>query len=289
MSGKVLNWAARAPVGDVTAKCVLLVLAEASDENGETWIGQETIAERCNVRRETVCGALKRLADRGLISRSKRRRADGYRSSDLIRLTLCEVNSREDNAHEKGSYVRLTGNLMCAKPDSRTLSKNPQIYMSSDLPEGEQTRKAKRTYTEEFSKLWKAYPHFPGRSDKGASQRAWEGLSVEDRAALADAIALFSQTPQAAKNDRQFVKGFHLWIKNDLWRDFVPSVPRADQSEAIDWDRRLTSFKNTSAWPSTWGEKPGRDGCVVPADALARHGLGKTSAPALKVISGGAA
>ena len=87
MSGRVLNWAARVSAGDLTANAVLMVLAEAADDGGKTFVGQETVAARLDTTRLTVNRALKRLEVRGLIVRSRRRREDGYRSSDLIRLT----------------------------------------------------------------------------------------------------------------------------------------------------------------------------------------------------------
>lgn len=273
MSGKILNWAARAPCGDVTAKAVLLILAEACDDNGETYISQDAVAERCCTRRETVNRAMKRLQSVGFITRSQRRRDDGYRSSDLIKLTLCdfgsrEPNARDDNAHENGSHVTLTS-ISCAPNRTAEPPVNPQIeeYMSE--------KPSKRIrYPDDFEAIWLAYPNFPGRSIKAKALAEWQKLDPGQRSDLVKAVIAFAETPQARKDGGQWVKGFHLWLRDGLWRDFVPSASSpATTAPSIDWDTRLTAFTASGAWSGTWGEAPGRDGCVVPPEALVRHGL----------------
>ncbi len=254
MSGRVLNWATRVSGGDLAANAVLMVLAEAADDDGKTFVGQETIAERLDTARLTVNRAMKRLEARGLIVRSRRRREDGYRSSDLIRLTLCDGSLRNADLRNNKSESH------ASQSDTITPSLNPQIIPSP---------KAKK-YPEAFEALWKAYPHFRGRSDKAKSCAAYARLGGEDQALLSRAIDAFRATPAATKDGGQFVKAFERWLTSDQWRDFIaPETPSPGKpDDSIDWGLRLSLWREHGSWPASWGEKPGRDGCQVPREML---------------------
>lgn len=286
MSGQVLNWAARVSAGDPIAKAVLLVLAESADQNGTVYLGQETIAQRCDTRRETINRAMKRLKDRGLIVRSYRRRDDGYRTSDLIRLTLCDLNTRDENTLENDSHVTLS-TISCAPNRTAEPPVNPQIRDISsegpktDQPDSKKSSSKKESFSEDFEQAWKSYPHVKGRSSKPQALTEWNKLSSEDRQALQRAIQVFTVSDQATREDGKWVKGFHGWLKTELWRGFVPTEPEAVAPNLIDWDARLVAFKRDGTWLTSWGEKPGREGCIVPASILAQHKI----TPQLRVVT----
>ena len=248
MSGAILNWAARAETPDVTAKCVLMVLAEAADAEGETWISQGTLAIRCGVRRETVCKAMGRLEDAGLISRQRRSRDDGSRSSDCIRLNAqtCDANAQAN--------VRETSR-QCAPDRTAEPPPNPQIKtsMSSD---GE----ARSVCAEAFDAAWQTYPHFRGRSDKKRALAAWSRLGGVEQADLRRAIDAFRAAPEAQKDNGQYVKAFDRWIAGGQWRDFVPA---ADSGSDADWDFRMKAWRERGRWRESWGPKPGEAGCLA--------------------------
>ncbi len=288
MSGKILNWAARISTGDPTSKAVLLVLAEACSDNGETHLGQATIAERCDARRETVNRAMKRLEERGLIVRVARRRGDGYRSSDAIRLTLCDVNTRDVNAHEMDSHVTLS-TISCDANRTAEPLVNPQIKDISSLakPESKPRTRIKTPNDPEFESAYRAYPHFRGRSDKAASYREWQKLTPGDHVSLAGAIQAFADTAAGQDQTRQYVKAFERWISKGLWRDFVGAVDEEKPApHAIDWSARVAKFKQSGAWVSSWGEKPSREGCQAPLALLQQYGYRTNK---LRLIGGGAA
>lgn len=70
-----------------SAKCVLMILAEAADESGFTFISVATIARRAEMSRRAAQGAMARLEAQGLIAREMRHRpGDGGRTSDGIQL-----------------------------------------------------------------------------------------------------------------------------------------------------------------------------------------------------------
>lgn len=282
MSGRILNWAARISAGDLTAKAVLLVLAEAANEQAETIVSQDTIAERLETSRETVTRAMKRLELRGLITRLRRRREGGYRTSDLVKLTLCDLASRDFTSREKSSRDVNTDSYV-TQDHSLTPSINPQIKDTSESPSESKIRTKKQTPTDpKFEALWLAYPHCKGRSSKADAFRAWSKLNPDDKAAIVGAVCEFANTDQAKKDGHQWVKGFHLWIGKGLWRDFAMPAEAAQQSVQPDWAARMARYAKDGTWPSTWGEKPGKPGCQVPG-----HLISGTFAPTvnLRIVS----
>ena len=69
-------------------KLVLLALANYADERFQCWPSQERLAEDTELSARTVWGALKRLAEAGILSREQRKRQDGTRTTDVVTLHL---------------------------------------------------------------------------------------------------------------------------------------------------------------------------------------------------------
>lgn len=69
-------------------KLVLILLASHADEHGACFPSQAHLAHRSGHSKRTILRALADLEEQGIITRQERRRADGSRSSDLIRLNL---------------------------------------------------------------------------------------------------------------------------------------------------------------------------------------------------------
>jgi biotin operon repressor len=285
MSGRILNWAARISAGDLTAKAVLLVLAEAANEQAETIIGQDTIAERLETSRETVTRAMKRLEQRGLITRLRRRREGGYRTSDLVKLTLCDLASRDFPSRDDFSRDANADSYV-TQDHSLTPSINPQIKDTSEGPSESKTRTKKQTPNDPaFESLWLAYPHFKGRSKKPKAYKEWSKLGPDDKSAIVGAVCEYASTPNAIKENHLYVPQMHLWIRDEQWRDFVMPVEPPQESVQPDWAARMTRYTKDGTWLPSWGEKPGKSGCQVPAQFLAEH---PPPSPPLRVIDGGA-
>lgn len=66
-------------------KVVLVALCHRTDDRShETFVSQPTVAEMIGAADSTVMRAMKQLAARGIIHRTRRHRKDGSRSSDLV-------------------------------------------------------------------------------------------------------------------------------------------------------------------------------------------------------------
>jgi DNA-binding transcriptional ArsR family regulator len=108
MSFQALAWAVKVKTGAMACKCVLLAISNYADENGKCWPSQARLAEDIEASEDTVRRALEKLESLGLITRERRSRKDGSRTSDYITLNL-------------------TSNLQDRNLTSNLLPPNPQI------------------------------------------------------------------------------------------------------------------------------------------------------------------
>ena len=69
-------------------KLMLILIASHANDEGECFPSQTTLAYRSGLSRRTVLRSLAELEERGVITRRQRRRPDGSRSSDTIRLNV---------------------------------------------------------------------------------------------------------------------------------------------------------------------------------------------------------
>lgn len=84
MSVQAITWALEQSCSTATEKAVLLVVANYVGPDGTTWVGQETIATQACCSIKTVERALSAFEKAKWITRERRHRKDGSRTSDLI-------------------------------------------------------------------------------------------------------------------------------------------------------------------------------------------------------------
>jgi DNA-binding transcriptional regulator YhcF (GntR family) len=94
MSYSAMAWARAIKTGSATVKSVLLAVANYADEEGICWPSQDQLAEDTELSRHSIMRALDQLEDMGLMSRERRHRKDGSRTSDLIMLDLSSTQLR---------------------------------------------------------------------------------------------------------------------------------------------------------------------------------------------------
>ena len=88
MSFQVMAWARSIKTGSATTKAVLMAVANYADEAGLCWPSQDQIADDTELSRHSVMRALDVLQELGLLTRERRHRKDGSRTSDMITLDL---------------------------------------------------------------------------------------------------------------------------------------------------------------------------------------------------------
>ena len=145
MSWAASAWAKQVRTGNVTAKAVLMALADYADENHQCFPGQVRLAWEVEVSERTVRDTLKYLEAQGLIKRD-RRYVGGTRTSDLYTLAvgsepLSEVPAdsagKADLTGKSGGGLPATGCRVT--PSSRTTS-------SQEVPTQEKAVAEEPTY-----------------------------------------------------------------------------------------------------------------------------------------------
>lgn len=83
-----MTWALDQNVGNPVGKLLLVMIANYADQDATCFPSQKTLAEECEVTDRTVRDWLAKFEETGLIQRTERRRKDGYRTSDMIKLLM---------------------------------------------------------------------------------------------------------------------------------------------------------------------------------------------------------
>jgi DNA-binding MarR family transcriptional regulator len=113
-------------------KLLLLALANYADADGECWPSQTTLTFDTGLSERTIRTALASLESAGLLSRERRSRPNGSRTSDLITLTLPEnIAARSDKPTGKlrQAYRQSSPNLpaTAAPPTTFEPSEEPSV------------------------------------------------------------------------------------------------------------------------------------------------------------------
>lgn len=117
MSIAARDWALRQDLKPVP-KFVLVVLADAANDQGVCWPSVATIARKVGVSSRTVQRAIQLLIYRELITAEQRYRSDGSCSSNLYRLSL-EGGDKLSPAPDRGDTT--PGHVRQGPPDTRVI------------------------------------------------------------------------------------------------------------------------------------------------------------------------
>lgn len=262
MSIQAVAWAIDQKTGSAAGKVVLLCLANYADEEGKCWPKQETIAAETELSERSVREWLQKLEDAGLISREKRRRDDGYRASDLIRLAF--KNQPAKSAGNNQSHRQLAPTLPepVAAPTSFEPSKEPSAAAArgkSDL----------ESLTDRLIEAAgeKIQPHGAlvlapvlGLLDAGCDLETDILPTIRARTAKmarpAGSWAYFVDAIRDAHAQR--VAAGRGVVK--------PASPEATDKR---WQTRLNMARERHQWSTTeWGPAPGQPGSIVPKHLL---------------------
>lgn len=265
MSSQAVAWAIVHQAGGMSAKAVLLSLANYANEYGECWASQSTIADgaECSVRQ--VRRILLDLAERGLIERERRGGAGKGRDTDMIRLRMRELPAiltskrREETQPDKMAASQATGQddrgakghpVRGATGQMRggnrtTVSDNPKIPTLSNERESP-SRRLLASMRKQMSATGNQRSK-PIPCDKALTPLIKRyGFDAVLRAAQA-----FYATPQARKDGGEFQPGLQV-IANDGRLEALIAAPVDDEEIA----RRIRLFEFDGTWLPEWGEKP---------------------------------
>lgn len=255
MSGRAMGWAKAQRASSVTAKAVLICLADYADEDGVAWPRVATLAEEVQASVRTVQRALRTLEEDGLVAVNIRRRQDhGYSSNGYTLAMTPGVNLTPPlvtECHPPGDTSDTTP-VTTVSP----LNELPLEPLPSD--EGRAAAKPTPTLAEQIFLL---QPLIEGRrrSTRPDVTTALDAAIKRGGAPneILVACQAFYRLPASTKEGGRFANGAAVILRGDRWRDFLPTPepPPAPPSRA-EMARRRQHFTDTGEWKPHWGERP---------------------------------
>lgn len=288
MSWQASKWAARQTIGSSPAKAVLLVLAEAADDHGFTFLGHAEISRRAEVKQRTVIASMRKLEGAGLVSRERRwNPADGSRTSNGVTLAL----------QSAAPAPRVQGATPAPRPDAKVhlttvlgaTDDAPKCTSFTLLSQEPVTNPSEgRAAARAPAKTRPAKKSVKSPAKKAAKTRLAGGFPDAERIARAQAkFAEAGVRVDAAEEAEKFRE--HHGSKGSTFADWQlaflgtwcrraigyarvdgrllpPAAAPAPVSEADEWAGRLRRWERSQYWDVTeWGPKPGQPGCRLPA------------------------
>lgn len=224
-------------------KLLLLALANYADEDMTCFPSQKRLAEDACLSPRTVLSLLSDLEERRMISRERRHRSDGSRTSDSITLHffggLGEVVAPPPEAIAVGVVKPLQGGGEMVAP------------LTSFEPVNEPVRNEGPDLAET---IWQeANQDSRNRSGRPAVRRAVS--AALNKGATPESLLLSVRTH--CRKSGEHAKGLHRIIEGELWRDCIakPHPPPTETDPA--YRAHLEAhFRATGEWKPEWGERP---------------------------------
>ena len=197
-----------------TEKAVMQALAHrADDTTGVTFVGRKTLASMIGMTDRSVSNGLASLEEKGLIGRTQRRRKDGYRDTDEIKIDVTWTGSQVNQLHVNEFQVNEDQvNVMqtsCESNDDLTCttfqasSKELVIHGHTGVI---------HTLFDDF---WSAWPR---KVKKPNALRAWEKAIKRARPEQIVAAAI-AYRDNPGRPDLRYIPHPATWLNADSWND----------------------------------------------------------------------
>jgi hypothetical protein len=240
MSIQAVGWAIGQPVGSSAQKLTLIAIANYADEKGEAWPSQQRLCRDTDLSESSIKRCLMALEQRGIISRTKRKRPDGSHASDLIKINQMWGSTQTGDGStvnpppftvDGGTGSQLPGEGATVNP-----LYEPSLEPSIGTVKEERTRASALVPSHAhrpFDVFWEAYPHKVG---KEAARKAWE--KARGKIEFTQLMAAL-QRYREKQDDRPWCNPA-TWLNQERWLD-VPAPPVVPQP------RQLTPFEAEKA------------------------------------------
>jgi len=252
MSNKAITWAYGRNELKSGPKFVLVTLADMADQEHSCYPGVLMLAGLTGFRETAVGAHIKTLLLANLITKERRYRKDGTRTSNRYYLKL-EAPARltpESGDSSGGTNPGIRGL-------SPLIAFNPQLTPSSEPSDSDLMVLEPFVWTVEmmFEQFWQWYPRHEGKKPALAKFLV-AAKKVPANELVSHAIA-YRKNPNR-NQDVKFVPLASTWLHQERWNDEIP-----EQSAAP--PRRLTNTEQALAdYAAEYGEPDGRT-TVTPA------------------------
>jgi hypothetical protein len=210
MSFKYLAWAQSFKTGSSSAKAVLMALCSIVNDDGVGFPSQQRIADDTELSIRSVKRAMDDLETRGMLSRERRYRENGYRTSDLITVhqTPIILGAKLSRDTESGDTV---SNLRChsgiAEPVNEPVS-NINITREREI-------------NSDFLLFKASYPKRAGNADWKSAEKAFNMAlkRIDIQTILSKAREYSTWCDFYGKTKTEFVKQARSWLNADGWNE----------------------------------------------------------------------
>jgi len=262
MSVEAISAALRAETPGPSSKLLLLVLANYADDEGYCYPGQETLCRNTGLGVRAVRDNLKLLEANGFISRSKRQRADGSRTSDLYRLLFLPglatverqpaksaggrqpakstVSNRHltpkspaaDAGHEPKGNPSEESKAVAPAPLGSTSGRNAE----RELGGGGDASAEPWSKDPEFCITWDAYtPAGRRRSSRAKAWQVWRKVTANIPGHLL-AAAMRRYVANDPDVKRTGGPGFHLWLADAKYEHWLTDPSTGPAGPTVTWN-----------------------------------------------------
>lgn len=220
MSYKATAWAWDLQL-DSSRKLVLLALADMADESFSCFPGQERLAAMTGMTARSVRNCLVELDGSGLLTRLRRSRDDGTRTSDRYVLNV-GADLPENSA---------TGKSEQDNRKTTTGLPEPVSAHSNQLDNQLEEPPVLHAYADDFEDAWK---HWPRKNDKARAHKVWLSLAKShprDMAAIKAAVMAHGDQHTRIGTPQQYVPYLKTWLSGQLWNDPLPQARTSQQKQ----------------------------------------------------------
>ena len=259
-----------------TAKLVHAVLRDFANNKGLAWPATDTIARMVGRSERMVQTALRELEKINAIELAERRRTGrvwfvnkseniSQETQPIAKLKRNQLRREtqpvaEQNATNCGSNLYIGNNLNEPTLGTNTIGdKSPKVCeLKSENCSTENskttcspvTKKSKNSYSDEFEKIWQAYPNRAGKFEAFQKfKKLKRGGSLPEAAKLAEIIEQNkARNPAWQPNwaGDTFVPHFKTWLNQRRWEDELPAQgnqPQQNSPQALTAADRLAAFR----------------------------------------------
>jgi len=236
MAIRAVAWAIDQDLGDVTAKLVLICLANyCDDKSWQSFPSQKTLAEDATVSRRTIWEKLNLLEDAGLIKREPQRREDGGRTSDLITLTPL-VNSA-------------TGGLQtAARGASQTVAKLNEPSKGTISPKSPtDVGDLDQIEFNEFENAWQ----WSQNNRRDLARSVWSKMDGGNQRAAVEYVPVYVADVKSGRARSKRRLQPDKYLRSEMWKNCRSAVQRAGQQVFVvqstpAWDYAITRHGQSS-------------------------------------------
>lgn len=212
-------------------KVVLTALCHRTDDRThQTYVGQQTVANMIGSSPDFVRRGLRELENVGVISRTRRAGAGGYRTSDLITVNTAYLADSPLGATPTRpvAYQADSRDLTGSQPPPTQTTAGAEEITQGDHSE-ENSDSPAPSLSEVFEQAWKQWPK---KADKKAAQQAFKkAAKMRPAEQLALDIVTFGQAYARSVTEIHFVPGLAPWLRGERWNDDLPTPRLSTNSE----------------------------------------------------------